>query len=351
MAIDLATFLTTLYCVVDDIYQSVFAAAKPVRPGRRPAMSDSEVLTVLLLAQWAPTWSERTVLSYVTTHWRRYFPRVLSQSAFNRRAGDLARVVGQLGPLAAAQLLPLLVAGDYEVLDGLPVPLLRRCRGDRHRLFGDAAGIGRGGSDHEWYYGVKLLSSVRPDGIITGFIVSPAPTEEHWAVEALLAWRHDPTLPEPTAAALASTLGPTHRQHGHRYGPTGPIWGRWWAGRSRPSDYLADQGARGKTWQAHWATDYGARVRTPEVWATLWEPACRPAAQRQFRGRRQVIETVHACLEGLFRIKFPRARTIGGLLARVAGKVAAHDLLICLNHLFGRPTFAHFNPFIQEEAR
>lgn len=346
MEIDLATFLVTLYCVVDDLYRAHFAARKPVRPGRRPEMTDSELLTLLLVAQWAPRWSERSFLTYVARHWSGYFPRVLSQSAYNRRVRDLALLTGQLGPLAARRLLAHLGGGDYEVLDGLPVPLMRRCRGDRHRLFAAAAGIGRGGSDKEWYYGVKLVSSVSAEGIITGFVVSPAPTEERWAVEALLRWRSDPTAPEPRAEDLADTLGPAHRNRGERRGPTGPIRGRHWSGQGHPSDYVADAGERGEAWQAHWEHDYGARVVTPDVWGALWNDAQRPGAQRQFRSIRQVIETVHNSLEDLFGIKFLRAHTVDGLLARIAAKVAAYDLLVCLNHLFGRPTFAQFDPFI-----
>src|SRR5579859_6285758 len=113
MDIDLATFLTTLYCVVDDLYQAAFACHKPARRGHPAEMADSEIVTLILLFHWAQRWGERGFLAYVSAQWGRYFPRVLTQGAFNRRMHDLALVVGQLGPLAAHQLLPILVAGDY----------------------------------------------------------------------------------------------------------------------------------------------------------------------------------------------------------------------------------------------
>jgi hypothetical protein len=84
---------------------------------------------------------------------RGYFPRLLSQSAFNRRMRDLGEVLGQLGPALAQHVEQTLGPAAYEVLDGVPVPLMRRCRSERHRLFGDEAGLGCGGSDREWYYG------------------------------------------------------------------------------------------------------------------------------------------------------------------------------------------------------
>src|SRR5688572_30609540 len=98
MELDLDTFLTAVYCVVDDLYRSEFARAKPARPGPRPRLSDGEVLTLAVLAQWQRGRSERAFLRYAGRHWRSDFPRLLSQSAFNRRARDLAGVLCALGP-------------------------------------------------------------------------------------------------------------------------------------------------------------------------------------------------------------------------------------------------------------
>ena len=39
-----------------------FAAHKPVRPGAEPAMSDSEVLAVVVLTQWQQSRSENAFL-------------------------------------------------------------------------------------------------------------------------------------------------------------------------------------------------------------------------------------------------------------------------------------------------
>jgi hypothetical protein len=68
MELDLDTFLTIVYCTVDELYQTQFAAAKPPRPGTAPTLSDSEVLTLLLLTQWHPSRSERAVGRYAAAH-------------------------------------------------------------------------------------------------------------------------------------------------------------------------------------------------------------------------------------------------------------------------------------------
>src|SRR5918912_392747 len=108
-----------------------------------------------------------------------------------------------------------------------PVPLMRCCRGVRHHLFAEEAAVGRGGSDRAWYYGLSLLTVVRADGVLTGFVLGPATTEERWLAEALLRWRQDPSAPPPTAEDLAPALGPTPRAK--RAGPAAvppAHWGR-----------------------------------------------------------------------------------------------------------------------------
>jgi hypothetical protein len=130
---DLDTFLTTVYCLVDDCYRTELLPYKPRRPGHRPELSDSEVLTLMLLAQWRLDRSLRALLRYAQRHWRGYFPRLLSQSAFQRRVHDLAGALCRLGPALAEQAQAQLGRPVYEVLDGVPVPLMRRCRGQRHR--------------------------------------------------------------------------------------------------------------------------------------------------------------------------------------------------------------------------
>ena len=44
---------------VDDLSRAEFAPAKPVRPGPKPRLSDGEVLTLVVLAQWQRGRSER----------------------------------------------------------------------------------------------------------------------------------------------------------------------------------------------------------------------------------------------------------------------------------------------------
>ena len=346
MELDLPTFLVTVYSLVDDLYQVHLAPHKPGRRGAVPRLSDSEVLTLTLLAQWQQDRSERAFLRTAARQWRGYVPRLLSQSAFNRRARDLAGALCLLGPLVSQHLgLALFGPAAYEVLDGVPVPLMRRCRGNRHRLFANEAAVGRGGSDKDFSYGVKLFLAVNAHGLITGFVFGPANTEERWLADALLRWRREPAAPPPTAAALAPVLAPLPYHQRRRQGPTGPLLPALAAGLPAPGPYLADGGLRGTSWVRHWRRDYGAAVLTKADDAPRPSLADQAAARRWLCALRQRIELINNLLSDCFGLTFPRARSLWGLLARLGAKLAACNLAVVVNGLFHRPPFKVFPLF------
>src|SRR5687767_11925107 len=189
MTVDLDTFLVALYTIVDELYQRHVAPHRPRRRGRRAELSDSEVVTLMICAQWHGR-SERGFVRFARRYWRGYFPRLLDQSAFNRRVRDLTGTLTRLVPLVADDLGATMAS--YRVIDGVGMPLARRSRGIHHRRFGDEAGIGRGGADKAWFFGCKVVLSCAPNGAIIGFVVGPADTEERWLAEAWACWRTDP---------------------------------------------------------------------------------------------------------------------------------------------------------------
>jgi hypothetical protein len=104
---------------------------------------------------------------------------------------------------------------------------------------------------------------------------------------------------------------------------------------------LADRGFPGRAWQPHWRDAYGATV------LTLAEVAPGPtsaAYRRWFCGKRQVVETVNDLLEHTLHLWYPGARTFVGLLARLAAKVTAANLLRAFNVQTNRPLHSPLNP-------
>ena len=327
MALDLDTFLLTVYVIIDDLYREHAAPHKPCRPGPKPCFADSEVLTLVVCRHWLG-YSERAMGRFAAAHWQDAFPQLLSQSAFNRRARDLAGVLVHLVPRLAADLDATL--RPYQVLDGLPLPLARRCRGQYHRLFGDEASIGRGGSDRDWYFGCQLWLAVTDDGVITGFVLAPASCEGRWVADAFLCWRQDRRA-EPWGA---EDIPPERRWYKRYRGPTGPIWPRDGVGAPSPSPYLADDGLAGEVWIPHWHHDYDALVLTKRDLGTASD------VRQQHCGWRQIVETVGQTLIEVFGLSFPTAKTRWGLLTQVAAKLLAHNLGIWLNRHVGRNDLA-----------
>ncbi len=82
--LDLDTFLTALYTVVDDLYLERVARFTN-RPGPVPTLSDSEVLTLSVCAEWGQWDSERGFWRWACKHLTHLFPHLVDQSGFNRR--------------------------------------------------------------------------------------------------------------------------------------------------------------------------------------------------------------------------------------------------------------------------
>jgi hypothetical protein len=325
MDTDLDTFLTAAYTAVDTFSRMEILPQAPPHRGPTPQMSDSAVLTLVVVGQGRGS-SERALLRWADAQLRAWFPVQLSQSAFNRRVHHLGPILTRLLRWLADQL----GAADtpYQIADTTPVPLARQCRGERQRLFADTASIGRGGSDRSWDYGVQALLLLTAEGAITGFVLAPAATQDRWPLEAALSWRQTP----PVAPRGAADLPPSQAKGGTRTGPTGPCFWPGSVGRRSPGPILADTAFAGDAWEPWWDAMLAQQVVTPVD--------VDPGARRTCGGWRQVIETVNSALAETWHLPFPKAKTDWGVVWRVAAKCAAFNLGIGLNRWLGRPDLA-----------
>ena len=81
--IDVDTFVTILYVMVDDFCQSQ-QVDEACHPGPAAALSCSEVVTLALFGQWAQFKSERAFYRSAEHHLRGAFPTLPDRSQFNR---------------------------------------------------------------------------------------------------------------------------------------------------------------------------------------------------------------------------------------------------------------------------
>src|SRR5215210_1059715 len=270
---DLDSFLVSLYVQIDDWWKANHPSATR-RPGRPALLSDSEVLTLAILAQWPRFRSERDFWRFASFYLRSYFPALCSQSQLNRRIRALQDELCALQQDLARGLCE--TSAVYRVMDTTVIPAIVRVRASRKGLFAGQASFGRSASKTEWVYGFKVALVVDPEGIITAFGLAPAASDER-----------------PIGEALVGS-----DQHGA---------------------YLADKGFAGVEWERLWMELYGALVAaTPKDNSRrAWSKADR----RWASGKRQIIEGVIGQLKDFFSLERHRAKTLGGLLTRLAPRL------------------------------
>src|SRR5215211_1233661 len=132
--------------------------------------------------------------------------------------------------------------------------------------------------------------------------------------------------------------GPRGRDHRFRAAVAasdeGPI-GDALIASDRHGAYLADKGFTGLEWERLWMELYGALVAAAPKNDSrrAWSKADR----RWASGKRQIIEGVIGQLKDFFSLERHRAKTLGGLLRRLAAKVAAYTCAQQINDSLGRP--------------
>ncbi len=188
---DLDSFLISLYVLVDDWWQAERRGRTPRNgPGRPALLTDPEVLTLAILAQWPRFRSERDFWRFADAHLRSYFPALCSQGQLNRRIRALEPEMRAVQRALAGEIAD--PSAVYRVLDTTLIPAIVRVRASRGGLFRGQATFGRSASKTEWVHGFKVALVVDPEGVITAFGLAPAASDERPIGDALIASdRHD----------------------------------------------------------------------------------------------------------------------------------------------------------------
>lgn len=326
---DLDTFFTTVYVLIDDWYKQRMAGNMQRHAGAALKMSDSEVLTVAIAGQWrvgVPWQSERGLVRYLHTHGRGWFPTMLKRSQFNQRVRDLWAALVVLQQSVAAWL----DQGElYECVDCTPLPhcsLAQAASYDSHWLSGE---LGRGGNNGGWFYGEQLLMSVSASGVITGWLVGLAAIDDRWMMQAFLSTRHgylDMLPPQPTPKKQDQSK---RIATAHSFSPAITV------GFERGLPYLVDDGFNGQRWLDHWQAEYDVDViaSPPRNAKNAWSRE----DKKWLAHHRQIVETVFSRLTETFGLKRLNAHSDWGKVTRLAAKMAAYNIGVFFNRLLGRP--------------
>ena len=301
--LDVDTFLTILYVMVDDLCH----CRRPKRrPGPKASFSESEVITLAIFARWGRFASERDFYRYAQTKLRGAFPTLPDRSQFNRLVRSQVGLIEEVALYLAAEAMGN-GEGLCQALDSSAMPVRDAKRRGNGWLAGNAD-IGWSNSIG-WYEGFSLLTATDPTGVVTGFCFGAASTADQRLAETFFALRAAPNGRLISAGSLC------------------------------PGPYLADKGFEGEENHRRWLKEYGARVIHPPQ-RNSRKRSWPKRSRRWVASIRQVVETVYDKLFNAFGLWGERPHELEGLRARLAARVALHNFCIWLNDRLGRPRLA-----------
>jgi len=154
------------------------------KPGKKPRFSDSEVITLMLAQDFIPYPGENQFVGYIKANYFSLFPKLITQSQFNRRARNLRLLVEEMRRYWLRDL-GFLNRGDL-LLDTKPIPVMGYKRSKKRSDFAGSASYGYCASRNLKYFGYKLVSVCTLEGIPLVYELVPANTDERLAGESIL---------------------------------------------------------------------------------------------------------------------------------------------------------------------
>jgi hypothetical protein len=291
-----ADLCTVAFVVIDDLYR-VHVAPLDHRPGPAAGCTDSEVITLTLVAELVGLDEEVAFLAYLRRNHPALFPRLPGRSRYNRRRRALTSATNTLRRQIGRRVWDDLPADERDLclIDSLPVPVVGFAHATgRHRWRGHAA-YGYNATKKQTIYGFKLHLLATHSGLILDFALVPANVADGDLTAQLLAEQANLTVLGDKAYLNAPL-----REH---------------LRRERAIDLLAP-------------TRANARALMPA-------PLIRLIAHF-----RQAIETLNGQLAEHFGVERNRAKCLSGLCARIQAKLTAHTLGLFLNQHAGQPLLA-----------
>jgi len=260
----------------------------PARGGRRPLITDAELVALAVAQAAIGISSDRQFLGLIGRVLPGWFPYLPDQSQYNRRLRGLVELISHV----QQRLARWLDSGGARLSDGTLIGVANYPGCQRRSEFAGFARFGFAKSQHRFVYGVRLVLLTDGRGLPLGDTIVPANEKEY----------------EPLADLLTGTTAEV---------------------------VIADKGFWGREYTKRLAAS-GTRLLTPERTRT----ATNERRENALASTRLVIESVFANLKDKMRLERHLARTPAGLALRIAQRILALTIGILLNTLTGRPARA-----------
>jgi hypothetical protein len=263
---DLDTLCTALYVTIDDLF------GPRLGPGRKPKLSDAELVCLAVAQVLLRVDSERRWLRFASHRLGHLFPYLPTPSAYNRRL----RRAGALLAVAIDALAATTPSwwDQLRLVDSTPVPCASSRETVKRSALAGHAGYGYCKSHHRYFWGFRLYLLASPDGLPVAWCLATPKLGEREVVGALL----------------------DHER-----------------ARLRPG--LADKGFAGRDFQ-QLVAGYGAALVRPDR-------ADEPRQHGSLGRWRQWIESTFDTLKDQLGLERHGGRTLGGVWVRVAQRLLA----------------------------
>jgi len=278
MTARLETLVVAAYVFADEL-------RTPRGLGRPPQVSDEELIALAVCQASTGICSDRQFLGLVERLLPGWFPRLPSQSQYNRRLRSLTPKLVWV----QQRLSELLQSGGLRLADGSLVGVANYAGCARRSEFAGSAAYGYCPSKSRFYWGVRLVLVTDRRGLPVGYTLVPANEKEY----------------EPVRELTTSQAGCT---------------------------LIADKGLWGRPY-AETLLLQGVTIRTPERMRT----AENVERERGLARMRLVVESTFSNLKCQMRLEQHLAKTPAGLVQRIAQRLLALTLGMLLNALIGRP--------------
>ena len=268
----------------------VFATSFSIpRPGPAGKITDPELVALAVAQAATGVCSDRQFLGVIARLLPGWFPHLPDQSQYNRRLRRLTPWITTTQMMVAE----LIADGDVRLVDGTLISCANYPGCRSHSEFAGHASYGYCPSKSQFVWGMRLVLIADVKGVPVGYdLVGPKTGQER-----------DSAL-ELAAAHPGSVL-------------------------------LADKGFWGKEYRDSMEL-IDIQLVTPE----RHQLSQRPRLEIHKAAIRLVIESVFANLKGQMRLEQHLAKTLPGLLQRVAQRLLALTLGMLINILTGRPARA-----------
>src|SRR5213080_5048040 len=174
--------MTDLEALVVAAYVFADEYRVPARCGRRPLVSDAELVALAVAQAAIGISSDRQFLGLIGRVLPGWFPHLPDQSQYNRRLRGLVELIS----IVQQRLARWLDAGGARLSDGTLLGVANYPGCQQRSEFAGFARFGFAKSRHRFIYGVRLVLLTDQRGLPLGYTVVPANEKEYEPLADLL---------------------------------------------------------------------------------------------------------------------------------------------------------------------